>query len=164
MDKSKSLKSTLKFRGTPKGVLTNMYDAMRSRRLVEFSLKEFHYRFLTDKKFLRLYKEWIKSNKDKMKKPSLDRISNKKGYTVLNTQMLTWGENRYKQTMERRSRKGAVKQFLNGKLINRFLSQRDAVKSTGLSQGNISSCLNGRRNHCGGFVFIYENKDLIGET
>ncbi len=170
MDKSQLLKNTQKYRETPKGVLTNMYSKMRSRREVEFTLQEFQDRFLNDKKFKRLHKEWLGSNKDKMKKPSLDRISNKKGYTVSNTHMLTWAENRHKQTIERRSRKGSVIQYLNGKQIAKFRSQREAVKQTGISQGNMSEQMNGKRPHCEGFVFkferevignIHENKELL---
>ena len=155
MEKSQLLKNTQKFRETPKGVLTNMYHKMKQRREVQFSLIEFHNRFMNDKKFIRLFNEWIDSGKDKMKKPSLDRISNKRSYTVENTQMLTWAENRHKQVMERRSRKGKVIQYLNGKQINIFKSQREAVIKTGISQGNMSECLNGKRKHCEGFEFKY---------
>ena len=161
MDKSQLLKNTQKFRETPKGVLTNIYHKMKSRRDVEFSLKDFHDRFLNDKKFIRLHKEWIDNGKNKMKKPSLDRISNKKGYTVENTHMLTWAENRHKQIMERRSRKGIVIQYLNGVKVAKYRSQREAVRKTGISQGNMSSCLNGKRKHCEGFVFKYENPELL---
>jgi len=170
MGKSQLLKNTQKYRETPKGVLTNMYNKMKSRREVEFTLQEFQDRFLTDKKFIRLHSEWLSSNKDKMKKPSLDRISNKKGYTVSNTHMLTWAENRHKQVMERRSRKGSVIQYLNGKPVAKFRSQKEAVKMTGISQGNMSEQMNGKRHHCEGFVFkfesevignIYENKELL---
>ena len=52
MDKLQLLKNTQKFRETPKGVLTNMYHKMKSRRDVEFSLNDFHDRFLNDKKDL----------------------------------------------------------------------------------------------------------------
>ena len=166
MDKLKLLENTQKFRETPKGVLTNMYHKMKSRREVSFTLQEFHDRFLEDKKFIRLYKEWIQSGKDKMKKPSLDRISNKRAYTVENTQMLTWAENRHKQVMERRSRKGEVIQYLNGKEVARYKSQKEAVKITGISQGNMSEQMNGKRLHCEGFTFmfankIYENPELL---
>ena len=158
MDKLQLLKNTQKFRETPKGVLTNTYHKMKSRRNVEFSLSDFHDRFLNDKKFIRLYNEWLKSGKDKMKKPSLDRISNKKGYTVENTQMLSWAENRHKQVMERRSRKGCVIQYLNGNQVAKYKSQREAVLKTGISQGNMSECLNGKRKHCEGFTFRYESE------
>jgi hypothetical protein len=134
---------------------------MKSRREVEFTLQEFQDRFIGDKKFKRLHSEWLGSGKDKMKKPSLDRISNKKGYTVMNTHMLTWAENRYKQTMERRSRKGSVIQYLNGKKIAKYKSQREAVRQTGISQGNMSDNMNGKRKHVEGFVFKFEC-EIIG--
>ena len=57
MEKSKLQKSLEKFRESPKGVLTNMYDHMRRRHKIDFTLKEFQERFLEDKKFLRLHKE-----------------------------------------------------------------------------------------------------------
>lgn len=158
---SKSSEITKRFRETPKGVLTNMYDKMRSRRVVEFSLIEFHDRFLDDPKFIRLHKEWINGGMTKDLKPSLDRISNKFGYTERNTQMLTWAENRHKQTMERRSRKGTVIQYLDGVEVNRFKSQRLASIETGIKQGNISSAMNGKRNHAGGFEFRFES-EVIG--
>ena len=40
MEKSKLLENTQRFRETPKGVLTNMYHKMKSRRKVEFTLKK----------------------------------------------------------------------------------------------------------------------------
>jgi len=155
MGKSQLLKNTQKYRETPKGVLTNMYSKMKSRREVEFTLQEFQGRFLDDKKFKRLHKEWLDSGKDKMKKPSLDRISNKKGYTVSNTHMLTWAENRHKQVMERRSRKGNVIQYLKGVGISKVKKQKEAVKRTGISQGNMSEHMNGKRPHVEGFTFKF---------
>jgi hypothetical protein len=137
-----------------------MYGKMKSRRDVEFSLEDFHKRFIDDKKFLRLHSEWLSSGMDKMKKPSIDRISNKKGYTVENTHMITWAENRHKQVMERRCRKGAVVQYLNGVEVARFKSQRDACLKTGISQGNMSSQMNGKRSHVEGFVFKFENENI----
>lgn len=149
------------YRKSPKGVLTNMYDHMRRRHPITFTLKEFHKRFLSDPKYLRLYSEWVNGGYKKILRPSLDRINNKKDYTFENTQMLTWGDNRFKQTMERRVRKGAVLQIQEGYIVNRFKSQKEAVKMTGLNQGLISEVLNGKRNHTGGFQFVYESPDLL---
>ena len=162
MEKSKLLKNTQKFRETPKGVLTNMYHKMKGRNVVDFSLQEFHDRFLNDKTFMRLFNEWINSGKDKMKKPSLDRILNKLHYTVRNTHMITWAENRHKQVMERRSRKGSVVQYLNGEQIAIYRSQREAVLKTGISQGNLSEHMNGKRRHVEGFTFKFES-EIIGK-
>ena len=168
MDKSKLLENTRRFRRTKKGLLTNLYHKMKGRNQVSFSLDDFHSLFLNDKLFDRLFIEWEKSKYDTMKKPSIDRINHNKPYTKENIQLHTWAENRYKQTMERRSRKGAVLQYLNGELIARYKSQREAVMKTGISQGNMSECLNGKRKHCGGSIFeyevignIHENADLL---
>jgi len=157
----KLLQNTRQYRRTPKGVLTNMYQHLKARHPVDFSLQEFHSRFLGDKKFNRLYREWNKSGFQKEFKPSLDRISHLGNYSVNNTQMLNWKENRFKQSMERRSRKGVVIQLKNGKEVARYRSQREAVRQTGLSQGLISEVLNSKRNHTCGYQFIYENPELL---
>lgn len=142
-----------------------MYAHMKSRHPVSFTLGDFHSRFLNDKRFNRLFNEWVKSGYSKQSKPSLDRINRNKPYTLENTQMLTWGENRFKQNMERRSRKGVVIQFRNGVEVARYTSQREAVRQTGFSQGLVSEVLNGKRKHTGGYQFkyanIYEHPELL---
>lgn len=155
------MNSTQIYRKTKKGVLTNMYDHMRRRHPIEFTLSDFHKMFIEDKKYIRLYNEWVKNGYKKEFKPSLDRISNKGNYSSNNIHMLTWKENRYKQIMERRNRKGTVLQFKDGEIVARYKSQRETVKATGLNQGLVSEVLNGKRNHTGGFQFIYENPDLL---
>ncbi len=158
---TKLLENTQRYRRTQKGVLTNMYRHMVYRNKVDFSLQDFQKRFLSDKKFNRLFNEWIKNKFQKQFKPSLDRINKKEHYTLKNTQMLTWAENRYKQTMERRTRKGSVLQFIGNKLIKKFISQRQAVMHTGISQGNMSAVLNGKRQTAGGYYWKFENPELL---
>ena len=134
---------------------------MKRRHAVEFSLKEFHCKYLQDKRFLRLFKEWVKHGYQKQFKPSLDRINCKKGYSFANTQMLTWAENRFKQTMERRCRKGEVYQMLGNKIIKIFKSQREAAIQTGVSQSNLSNALTGKRKTAAGYMWSYENPELL---
>lgn len=133
---------------------------MKSRHEVDFSLEWLH-GFSKVKKFERIFSEWIGSGYKKEGKPSLDRINHNKPYTKSNVQWLTWAENRFKQTMERRSRKGPVLQFKDGEIIARYTSQREAVRKTGLNQSLLSAVLNGKREHTGGYVFAYESPELL---
>ncbi len=110
-----------------------------------------------------MYKEWVKSNYDKQCKPTVDRINCKKGYILNNVQCLTWAENRYKQRMELKLiRARTVYQILGKKVVHIYKSVSDVVKQTGLQQGNISSCLHGNRNYCGGYKWSYDNLEVIG--
>lgn len=158
----KLLGNTARYRKTRKGLITNLFDKMKHRHFVGFNSSYLH-DFSKCGKFDRLFKEWEKSNYNKQYKPSIDRISCKKGYEVGNIQWLTWAENRYKQTMERRARKGKVAQCMGNKIIKIYKSQREASIKTGLSQGNLSEAMNGKRGLCGGYnwKFIYEDPKLL---
>lgn len=63
--------------------------------------------------------------------------------------------------MERRCRNGAVYQMIGNRIVRRFKSQREAVIKTGISQGNMSGVLTGKRETAGGYKFIYENPELL---
>lgn len=156
MDKSKLLENTRRYRKTKKGLVTNLYHNMKARNKVDFDLK-FLQKFSNCKKFDRLFKEWEKNNYNKQFKPSIDRINHKKNYSAENIQWLNWAENRYKQTMEGRARKGKVLQLLGADVLNTFKSQREASIKTGLPQGNLSEALNGKRNYCGGYKWKWMN-------
>lgn len=154
------LENTRRWRKTKRGVVTNLFSHLKQRNSVDFDLDWLH-EFSNCKKFNRLFDEWVKSGYLKQFKPSLDRVNCKKGYEPSNVQWLSWSENRYKQTMERRCRKGRVIQMQGNKVIKIHKSQRKAVIDTGISQGNISSCLNGRRETAGGYNWKYETPELL---
>lgn len=158
----KLLENTRRWRKTRRGLVTNLYHKLKQRHQVEFDLEWLH-RFADCQKFDRLFTEWGKSGYGKQHKPSIDRINNKKGYLKNNIHWLTWAENRYKQSMERRSRKGPVLQMFGDEIVGKYRSQREAVMKTGISQSCISNCLNGKRETAGGFMWRYENPELIGK-
>ena len=143
-----------------------MYTHMKKRHEVEFSLNDFHDMFLGSGKFSRLMKEWAKSRYDKQLKPSIDRIDCRGQYCKENIHMMTWAENRFKQSKMdgKRGRKPAVLQMLGNRVIRRFDSQRHAVKELGISQGNLSTVLTGKRQTTAGYRFIYENPELLEKT
>lgn len=148
---------------TPKGVLTNMYQHMKLRYKVDFTLKEFQEKYLNDSCYIGLHKRWSESGHNKQLKPSLDRVDCRGHYSWDNVEMMTWTENREKQSSVdgKRGRKPAVLQIYNGEIVRRFESQLQAIKELGLHQGNLSSVLNGRRKFIGGYTYIYENNNLL---
>lgn len=161
---SKLLENTRKYRKTKKGLVTNLYHKIKSRNTVGFDL-DFLHSFSESKKFERLFLEWEKSNYDKNLKPTLDRISFKKGYEKNNIHWLTWAENRYKQRMEiKLIRAKKVGRFLNNNLIEVYKSVSDAVENFGVSQGNLSSCLNGKRKTAKGFEWKYLEHQKISKS
>jgi hypothetical protein len=146
--------NTARWRKTKRGVVTNLFNKMKTRHQVLFDLEYLH-KFSECKKFNRLFSEWKKSNYNKQFKPSIDRISSRGVYSKRNIQWLTWAENRFKQTMERRSRKGTVAQMIGNKTVKIFSSQREAAAKTGLSQGNLSMAMTGKRELCGGYKWKF---------
>lgn len=156
------LKNTERYRKTKKGVLTNIYNHQKNRNIVEYSLKEFQDRFIDDKTFKKLYDEWVKHNYNKQYKPTIDRIDCFGTYNFKNIHWLSWADNRYKQRMElKRIRSRKVLMLKDGEVVREFNSQRQAIIETSLSQGNLSSCLNGRRKYCGGYEWKYKD-EVIG--
>lgn len=151
----KSLENTARYRKTKKGVVTNIYHKMKSRNSVSFSLQYLH-EFSKSQKFNRLFLEWEKSKYNKQFKPTIDRINQKSGYEVGNIQWMTWADNRYKQRMEvNLIRARRVGRFLGDKLLEEYTSVSDAVRKSGVMQGNLSSCLSGKRKTASGYVWKY---------
>lgn len=63
-----------------------------SKRRISFTKDEF-LAFVKNSNYLKLYKKWEKSNFDYKLSPSVDRIDNRKGYSLDNIQLITKSEN-----------------------------------------------------------------------
>ncbi len=130
----------------------------------EYDLIYIHERYMDLPLFDDLYKAWIYSGCLKNLKPSIDRIDSLVHYTKDNIQMMTWGQNRFKQRSEMsiiRARKVYMHDGIFN--INVFDSVSNAVKSTGLNQSGISMCLNNKRQTCGGYMWSYTKERNIHE-
>lgn len=165
--KKAMLKNTAVYRKTPKWVLTNIYAHQLSRSREReigyptYSLIELHDKFIKDIKFIRIHKEWLASWCKKQMKPSVDRINNKRRYSLDNITIKTWAENRFKQSMERRCRKWWVIQLLNWKEIRKYRSQREAIRLTWFNQWQMSKVLNWKWQTCWWYEWIYSNPELL---
>ena len=160
--------ATEKYRKTQRGVITNIYHKQiyhckhRGSPVPTYTLEQLQNKFLNKRTFRRIYLKWRGSNYDMQLKPSIDRIDCLKPYSLENIQVLTWAENRYKQRFELgRIRARAVYCLAGGALVATYKSVTEAVRATGLHQGNISSCLHGARKTCGGYVWSYQNPELL---
>ena len=102
-----------------------------------------------------MYKAWVDSEYDTLKRPSPDRLDSLKGYSLDNLRLVTWGENRARQTEDIKAGLGSggarckpVGQHdITGKLIKTYVSASEAARSRGetikhlIKTGN--ACKNG---------------------
>lgn len=164
---SKMIENTRNWRKTPRGVLTNIYQHQKARANkygypLTYSLKYLHSRFLNDKAFMDIFDKWASAGHNYYDKPSIDRKDANLGYTEENIQIMPWRENRIKGDKEVSIKKyRPILMFKNGIKVCRFSSIKEAVSVTGLRQGNISSVCLKNRSHTGGYVFVYENPELL---
>ena len=166
--------STEKFRHTEKGLLTNLYQKLKSRNAkkgygeLNFSLDDFKNWSEGIENFHRLFQIWCFDDYSKESKPSVDRIDPTKGYTFENMQWLSWSENYYKGIAEvAKKKEKPILMYKDGFLLGKFRSLKEAQYFLGLSSnGNISENLRGTRTTVKGFNFeyIHENEYLLEET
>ena len=155
---NKKYDSTIKYQHSPKGVLNIIYrnQLLRQKRKnikVNYNYQEFKDRYLYDNDFLKLYKLWVLSNYDTNKKPSFDRIDNKKDYSFENLQIITWEENNAKGRKE--CMKPVNKYDLNNNFIKRYSSIIEASKENKVYKANISACCKGKLQKTGNYIWKY---------
>jgi len=159
------LKNTSTYRKTLRGMLVNIYHHMKYRqKSLLFNTEQFYEWSLSQSNLGRLYDKWVTSGFKAKFKPTVDRINCVKPYELSNMHFMTWEENRYKQRMElKRVRARTVYQICktSNKIVNVYKSVSEAVKFTGFAQGNISTCLSGKRKTCCGYIWSYQNPELL---
>lgn len=101
--------------------------------------------------FDELYNNWVKSNYNKLIKPSVDRINDNLPYSIDNIQLVTWEFNNNKAKIDQRSGKlntvnklkSVIQYDLDYNILAEFISIREASRITGQSRTNIiKSCKN----------------------
>ena len=114
---------------------------------------------LNQSNFNELYINWCKSGYQTLLIPSVDRKDDDIGYTTDNIQLMTWGENKRKNELQKKyglkkaDCKAVIQYDLNMNEISRFHSISEADRQTGIDFRNISAVLNGKRKTTGGFIW-----------
>ncbi len=114
---------------------------------------EFIDKFINDSNFLKLFKEWQKSDFLYDKTPSVDRINNEGDYTLDNMQFLTVAENSGKD----KEKLPILMYDLKNNFIREWESKWQAHKELGIPNGNICKVVYGLRRSAGGYRFKFKN-------
>lgn len=141
--------------GLIKGIYLSQKRTNQERGFGEigYSLKELIV-WISHKKniFNKLFKNWESSNYGRWKRPSIDRISDDRGYALENIQLCTWKFNSMKESKKHNKRILAI--YPNGD-TKEFGSVKEAAKYIGCAKCSISNSI--RTGHkCYGFLFKFQ--------
>lgn len=127
--------------------------------------KEYLFQWLTDQElFQTLYDNWVESGYLKELKPSVDRINDSKPYTPENIVLTIWETNlsRCHENMRNGNYGNTLQpivQFdINDNFIKEFISINEAVRETGLAQGNLWKVLNGIGKSLNNYKWKYKSQ------
>ena len=165
-------KVVMDFNKTQKGVLNSIYkDQFKNSKIRNHNKPQYSKAELRDwmykKGFEDLYNLWVKSNFDRLEKPSIDRLNDSIGYSFENIRLTTWKTNVEKAYQNRKDGVGTqgsvckkvIQYDKNMNLIKIYISESEAERKTGVPQGNISKVCLGKRKKAGGFIWQHLNQE-----
>ena len=153
------------FRRSKDGWAFNIYKRQRrssrerNHPFDAYTLSELKQWVFAQEIFHTLHKEWVESNYETKKTPSLDRLDDYKPYTFGNLRIVTWKENDEKFHVDRKAginnkTNTPVRQYSKtGEFIAEFYSCSAAGRALGIDPGGITACRKGKLKTSGGFVW-----------
>ena len=139
---------------TEKGVINKIFfqqlrsSKKRGHEPPEYSRKEFYEWVVSNDKWNKLFNEWKNNNFETMKKPSVDRLDDKKGYCFKNIRLVTWKENLEKQWKKDET-------FYNEKSTQRS-DFKISCKKQGWNFEDFKETFSGEKTNCGHKKYFYE--------
>jgi len=165
---------TIAHHRTKLGLLKDMYHDQSTRskkyyyKIVDYTRTEFIDCYINSDDYNNLFKQWELSGYKKDLIPSIDRINSKLGYSLNNTQFMTWKDNKLKNYKEMKNcdvhnpRYSKVKQYdLKGNYINEYNSIAHASRDNDIYYTSISCVCNGTKKTAGAYIWCFSDKELI---
>jgi len=159
--------SAKKYRQTKDGLIAQIYgnqlahSKQRGHELPSYSRDELKAWVYSHPNFEALYKAWVDSGYDKWLTPSVDRADDYKPYSIDNLlRLCTWQENYdrgntdMKNGINNKTSTAVVQMNLDGTFVQEHYSMCAAERKTGVANGNISNCCNGKSKSAGGFRWM----------
>lgn len=151
---------------TKKGLALRIYTTQissskkRNHKPPSYTKEELYNWILKQSNFQELYDNWVNSGYSKKLKPSVDRLKDDEGYTLINIRLTTLECNR--ETFREKIIKGnisitskKVKQIISDSESKDFHSIKEAERITGVHNPSIVACCKGQRKTAGGFKWEY---------
>lgn len=143
---------------TKMGIINQMYSCSvrrcRKRGHIppEYTKEDFKQWVLWHIDFDDLFKNWVQSDYNKNKTPSIDRIDDFQGYSFSNIRLVTWKENHDSYIEKsiigiagnRRFYKSVVQLSLRGAFIKEYISASAAAREHGINGSSITSAVRNR--------------------
>lgn len=155
---------------TKSGLITHVYATQKRSSKIrgdsppEYTKEEFLEWLISQKKFHKLYNNWVKSGYEKNLSPSVDRLNDYKGYSFDNIQVLTWQENMAKghkdakEGVNNKQNKIVLQFTKDGEFVSQYHSGMEAERQTGINNGYISNVCLGKLKCAGGFLWKHKKR------
>ena len=136
----------------------------RNHKLPSYSKEQFAEWVTTRPNFKTLYVRWVRSGYDKMKRPSVDRLEDSKGYSFDNIRLVTWEINNNKRLTDLRSgklvhgnkpQKAVTGTHKTTNKVVKFPSASQAARELNVCRSEISVCCNGKAKSAGGYYWQF---------
>ena len=114
-----------------------------------------------NQEFNRLYKNWKSHDYNILFTPSIDRLDDYKGYSFKNIRIVTWEDNNKRGWQDRKNginnknSKSILQLDLQGNIINKFYSIREASRQLGIHNELIGAVCRGKSDRVNQYKFKY---------
>ncbi len=149
------------------GLITRIYadqrkhSKTRGHEMPNYTKDFLHKWIVSQGNFNKLYNDWSASGYQKELKPSVDRIINSIPYFKDNIQLMSWGENRRKNDLEKilgiekRSLKAVTMTSKTG-VVREFFSMSEASRITKINMSCISEACSGGQKTAGNCTWDFK--------